>query len=975
MVQRKRIELGIVVLLTIILSASLISATAIIFPKGHVIRTYEQGAQVAVPVWIRGADMVYAYDIDASYDNPAVIDYNSLIMGSFLTKDGDPIMSWENFPDQPKVGSGYVNEIIATITGDQTNGVTGDGLLFTIMFDKLGDGNAKVTLNPELMTIVGNEGQVIADFDVYYLTIWDDADQGNTIVASEAGMYYATLEDSQSNPIATTCQLTINNQVLPMSYSNGVYSTSATFDFVGTYDYSVECDNFYSGTARVTVSDCRLGMERQCGGEQPADTCKETIQACTGQVWGNCFERFIDPIPDQCNAYITTSQEEFGGVEYLNVIYKINKLSDVMGYESVAVVDEAQLSYNDLALGEVLTSYVGQAEPFPIAKANPNGPGLLHAGIIIPPEGVQFQNDMASGTLASLKYEILAGGLTTISGLNTEILSDTATLFTGDLIVQVDVPFTGCTPGETRVCGSDIGECSTGLQTCLGDGSWDQTCAGEVTAIPEICDTLDNNCNGVADEDNVCTGEDSDNDGVLNANDFCPRTRPNTPINPKGCNSDLQFQKLRLIKDVSLENLQDIADFEVEDIAQQFGKILFKNNINLMKDVIDGVNTYLDVLPLDIIIIIEDNKVSVDSTLAPLLNVPARVTISRLYPNGDIPTDDKILVLKDGTICGEPQCIIFAIRRPSATKLEVDVDVASFSEITLGEQVDPSCGDNVCNGGETCSTCSGDCGSCAPPPPPSSGGGGGGGGGLSCKPKNFACSSTSQCCSGYACVEDKCNDPPKTCSVKWVCEPWDECQDGIQTRNCRDVNNCGSTNKKPVTKTTCANTCFDGIQNGNEQGIDCGGSCTRECEEYLAPLEYERFKILTDETELKKSRVTIYYDNRGEGRKSGVYFKILLKNEDGKLVTEEYLGPLTIDEEEEFTKIMTMPFYLLSEGENFKLEGEIFEKGSDLEQYNSSTLLTDAPINMFILRLIAAFAVVGLLVVVTASIFARYMKR
>ena len=46
----------------------------------------------------------------------------------------------------------------------------------------------------------------------------------------------------------------------------------------------------------------------------------------------------------------------------------------------------------------------------------------------------------------------------------------------------------------------------------------------------------------------------------------------------------------------------------------------------------------------------------------------------------------------------------------------------------FGEQtVSPYCGDGSCNGSETCSSCSGDCGSC-PPPPPSGGGGGGGGG-------------------------------------------------------------------------------------------------------------------------------------------------------------------------------------------------------------------------------------------------------
>ena len=45
------------------------------------------------------------------------------------------------------------------------------------------------------------------------------------------------------------------------------------------------------------------------------------------------------------------------------------------------------------------------------------------------------------------------------------------------------------------------------------------------------------------------------------------------------------------------------------------------------------------------------------------------------------------------------------------------------SDSTVGARFNPYCGDGACNGGETCSSCSGDCGGCPPPP----GGGGGGG--------------------------------------------------------------------------------------------------------------------------------------------------------------------------------------------------------------------------------------------------------
>jgi cysteine-rich repeat protein len=55
-----------------------------------------------------------------------------------------------------------------------------------------------------------------------------------------------------------------------------------------------------------------------------------------------------------------------------------------------------------------------------------------------------------------------------------------------------------CTNGQTRDCGSDVGECVKGLQTCV-NGQWAAECVGEVTPSAEICDGLDNDCDGVAD--------------------------------------------------------------------------------------------------------------------------------------------------------------------------------------------------------------------------------------------------------------------------------------------------------------------------------------------------------------------------------------------------------------------------------------------------------------------------------------------
>jgi len=41
------------------------------------------------------------------------------------------------------------------------------------------------------------------------------------------------------------------------------------------------------------------------------------------------------------------------------------------------------------------------------------------------------------------------------------------------------------------------------------------------------------------------------------------------------------------------------------------------------------------------------------------------------------------------------------------------------------------------------------------------------------------------------------------CSERWVCWKWNNCTNGTQTRNCTDLNSCGTTNKKPATSQEC----------------------------------------------------------------------------------------------------------------------------------------------------------------------------
>jgi len=100
------------------------------------------------------------------------------------------------------------------------------------------------------------------------------------------------------------------------------------------------------------------------------------------------------------------------------------------------------------------------------------------------------------------------------------------------------------------------------------------------------------------------------------------------------------------------------------------------------------------------------------------------------------------------------------------------------------------CGDTVCTSGESCSSCSRDCGTCPNNPP--GGGSSGGGGGGSSGGSNIQQTSV---------VQEQ--PAPQQCVEDWTCTDWMDCINGVQKKFCVDYNRCGTELNKPEQSRKC----------------------------------------------------------------------------------------------------------------------------------------------------------------------------
>jgi len=89
-----------------------------------------------------------------------------------------------------------------------------------------------------------------------------------------------------------------------------------------------------------------------------------------------------------------------------------------------------------------------------------------------------------------------------------------------------------------------------------------------------------------------------------------------------------------------------------------------------------------------------------------------------------------------------------------------------------------------------------------------------------------------------------------------------------------------------------APSCFDSVQNGKEQGVDCGGKCVKLCQsEFLAPVvDWTRFEEVANGL----YNVAAYIENLNtDAEATDVPYRMQLYDDRGIIITE-YYGTLTL---------------------------------------------------------------------------------
>jgi hypothetical protein len=206
---------------------------------------------------------------------------------------------------------------------------------------------------------------------------------------------------------------------------------------------------------------------------------------------------FINPPTQNVSLYSSSIATVNTSISNVNYLY---------GYQHDILYSQGVLNINQSGITEGPFLKTGGVQTYFIS-GNLSIPGAIKN---IACTRIGSTNVSGSGNLTRLVFSI---NLTIMPPVTTQInivnskLSDINSQSISHTIANGTINIKACLAGETKPCGSNVGECRSGTQTCLANETWNATCGGTyVGPTAELCNGRDDDCDTQYDENATGSG-------------------------------------------------------------------------------------------------------------------------------------------------------------------------------------------------------------------------------------------------------------------------------------------------------------------------------------------------------------------------------------------------------------------------------------------------------------------------------------